>query len=310
MWTEVLPIELHSIITFLVALIVVVNGCIVDESFATVVESRELIIGTEIDPDGVVILLEEELSGLLVVSITVSKDVISLRESNLAVELSSDITVDANGDNTADDDSTWDDKAFVDGIANDVTADVISDVDSIVTDNVDDVTFIVKGSIVIDVVDVSDDSESVVDLIWNVSAMPDVSEASISAVDSTGKIFVVVDITGDKIAAVDSFFDVTDGLDDVIGVVDISSNDAEVNANVENGNVVGNSDVVESVDDIVFSVVGISTSLVEVTWYVSCWALGTDTLVGSLESNGTEVKPDSSEDCDTVWKDIGVVASI
>ena len=152
---------IFSIITFLVALIVVVNGCIVDESVATAVESRELIIDIEIDPDGVVILLVEVLSGLLVVSITVSKDVISLRESNLAVELSSDITVD--GDVTADVDSTRDDKAFVDGIANAVIADVISDVDSIVTGDVNDVTFIVKGSI--DEVDVSDDSESVVVLI-------------------------------------------------------------------------------------------------------------------------------------------------
>ena len=95
--------------------------------------------------------------------------------------------------------------------------------------------------------------------------MPDVTEASIPAVDSTGDIFDVVDITGDEIDAVDSFFDVTDGLDDVIVDVEIPSNDTVVNANVENVDVVGNSDLIESVDDIVFSVVGISILLVEVT---------------------------------------------
>ena len=77
---------------------------------------------------------------------------------------------------------------------------------------------------------------------------------------------VVVDMTGAVIAIGNVTADVTDGIDDEIVVVDISSDDTVVNANVDNADVVDDSAVVrKSVDEIMFAVLRSSTALVEVT---------------------------------------------
>ena len=93
-------------ITFLVSLIVVVDDGIVDESVATVVVSKELIIEIGTDSDSVVKVLAELLNELLVVSISFSNDEISSLESNFAVDLSCDVTVDVSSDAIAVVDST------------------------------------------------------------------------------------------------------------------------------------------------------------------------------------------------------------
>ena len=75
----------------------------------------------------------------------------------------------------------------VDGVVNDFAGGVTSDVDSVaisvvssvvtsseifvVTDTVDDITFIVEGFVVINLADVSDGSESVMTVIGNVSTL-------------------------------------------------------------------------------------------------------------------------------------------
>ena len=77
---------------------------------------------------------------------------------------------------------------------------------------------------------------------------------------------VVVDMTGAVIAVGNVTADVTDGIDDEIVVVDISSDDTVANANVDNADVVDDSAVVrKSVDEIMFAVLRSSTALVEVT---------------------------------------------
>ena len=85
-------------ITFLVSLIVVVDDGIVDESVATVVVSKELIIEIGTDSDGVVKLLAVLLNELLVASISFSNDEVSSLESDSAVDLSDDVTVGVSGD--------------------------------------------------------------------------------------------------------------------------------------------------------------------------------------------------------------------
>ena len=93
-------------ITFLVSFIVVVDNGIVDESVATVVVSKELIIEIGTDSDDVVKLLAELLNELLVVSISFSNDGVSSLEINFAVDLSCDVTVDVSDDVMAVVDST------------------------------------------------------------------------------------------------------------------------------------------------------------------------------------------------------------
>ena len=85
-------------ITFLVSLNVVVDDGIVDESVATVVVSKELII--EIGTDSIVFvkLLAELLNELLVASISFSNDEVSSLESDSDVDLSDDVTVGVSGD--------------------------------------------------------------------------------------------------------------------------------------------------------------------------------------------------------------------
>ena len=107
----------------------------------------------------------------------------------------------------------------VDRVVNDIAGDVTSDVDSVaisvvtrfvssgvifvVTDTVEDMIFVVKGSVVISEVDVSDGSESAVTVIDNVSALSDVTEVLLD-VDSSGNRFVVIiEVTGEIIAVVD-----------------------------------------------------------------------------------------------------------
>ena len=132
-------------ITFLVSLCVV-NG-FVEDSVATVVESREFINKVETDSNNVVKLLAELLCELLVVSISISESEISSREGSVDLSgVSGGVTVDVNVDNMDVVDFTCDDIALVDGIEDDITSDVVSDV-----------TFVV-----INVDGVSDDGESVV----------------------------------------------------------------------------------------------------------------------------------------------------
>ena len=84
-------------ITFLVSLSVV-NG-FVEDSVATVVESREFINEVETDSNNVVKLLAELLFELLVVSISISESEISSRESSVDLSgVSGGVTVDANAD--------------------------------------------------------------------------------------------------------------------------------------------------------------------------------------------------------------------
>ena len=83
---------------------------------------------------------------------------------------------------------------------------------------------------------------------------------------SNRSVVVVVDMTGAVIAVGNVTADVTDGIDDEIVVVDISSDDTVVNANVDNADVVDDSAVVrKTVDEIMFAVLRSSTALVEVT---------------------------------------------
>lgn len=179
--------QIHIMITFLVSLIVVVDDGIVGESVAAVVVSKELII--EIGTDSIVFvkLLAELLNELLVASISFSNDEVSSLESDSAVDLSDDVTVGVSGDIMAVVDSTSDGMTVVDGVVNDFAGDVTSDVDSVaisvvssvvtsgeffvVTDTVDDITFIVEGFVVINLADVSDGSESVMTVIGNVSTL-------------------------------------------------------------------------------------------------------------------------------------------
>ena len=158
----------------------------------------------------------------------------------------------------------------VDGVVNDFAGDAASDVDSVaisvvssvvtsggifvVTDTVDDITFIVEGFVVINLADVSDGSESAVTVIGNVFTLSEVTEVLL-VVDSSGNRFdVVIEVTGDIIAVVDLTADVTDGIDDE-NVVDDNSSDDPVNATVDNVGVVDNSSVVSnSVDEIIFAV--------------------------------------------------------
>ena len=158
----------------------------------------------------------------------------------------------------------------VDGVVNDITGDITSNIDSVaisvlslvvtsgeifvVTDTVDDITFIVEGFVVINLADVSDGLESVMTVIGNVSTLSEVTEVLL-VVDSSGNRFVVViEVTGDIIAVVDLTGDVSDGIDDENVAVDNSSDDP-VNAIVDNVGVVDNCPVVSnSVDEIIFAV--------------------------------------------------------
>ena len=145
----------------------------------------------------------------------------------------------------------------VDGVVYDIAGDVTSDVDFVA---ISVVTSLVTSGLT--GVDVSDDSESVVTVIGNVSTLSDVIEVSLDFSSSGNRFVVVIELPGDIIAVVDLTADVTadvTGIDDENVDFDISSGDP-VNASVDNAGVVDNSPIVLiSVGEIM-----LSTVLVEV----------------------------------------------